>query len=87
MTTVARETTRRPLRIRSAGARAIAAEPAERQLLSVAEAAQQIGVAEKTIRRYIDQNRLRAHRFGPKLLRIELDDLLSLATPAYPGSD
>ena len=38
----------------------------------------------QTIRRYIDSGLIRAHHFGPKSLRIEMADLLGLATPAHP---
>lgn len=77
-------TSNRPNRVRSAGARAIAAEPAERVLLSVKQAAEYLGTSEKTIRRRIDDGTLRAIRFPPKLLRIELGDLLALMAPAHP---
>lgn len=75
----------RPLRVRSAGARALAAEPAGRILLSIKGAAAHVGVSEKTVRRYIDAGVLRAWRFGPKLLRIELSDLEALMAPAHPA--
>ncbi|WP_314647621.1 helix-turn-helix domain-containing protein [uncultured Microbacterium sp.] len=76
----------RPFRVRSAGARALAAEPAERVLLSIKEAAAYLCVSEKTVRRYIDAGVLRAWRFGPKpLLRIELSDLEALMAPAHPA--
>lgn len=79
------EAVHRPLRIRSAGARALAAEPAERVLLSVREAAQRVGVSEKTIRRYIDAGRLRAFRFGSKLIRVDIADLDAMLTAAHPA--
>ena len=76
----------RPSRVRSAGARALAAEPVERVLLSIKEAAVYLGVSEKTVRRYIDAGVLRAWRFGPKpLLRVELSDLQALMAPAHPA--
>jgi excisionase family DNA binding protein len=48
---------------------------------SIQQAAQWLGVHPKTIRRYIAQGRIKAVRVGPRLLRIERESLLALATP------
>jgi excisionase family DNA binding protein len=45
------------------------------------QGAEFLGVAEKTIRRYIAQGRLKAHRVGPRLIRIDRESLLKLARP------
>lgn len=56
--------------------------PAERptgaQLLTMRQAADLLGVNERTIRRYISAGRLTAYRVGPRFIRLdrrELDDL------------
>jgi excisionase family DNA binding protein len=48
---------------------------------SVATAAEQYGVSEKTIRRWIATGRLTGYRVGPRLLKIDLDELDDLARP------
>ena len=45
---------------------------------SIRQAADWIGVDPKTIRRWISQGRLRADRYGPRLLRVDRDSLLAL---------
>lgn len=77
--------TTHPARVRSIGARAVAAESADRVLLSVAQSASYLRVSEKTLRRRIDEGVLRAFRFGPKLLRIDKADLDDMLTPAHPA--
>ena len=51
-----------------------------RKYLSIAEAAEHVGVSTKSIRRYVSDGRLRAYRTGPKLLRIMLSDLDAMVT-------
>ena len=46
------------------------------RLYSIKEAAPQIGVCSKTIRRWIDQGELHVHRLG-RQIRISEDDLLA----------
>lgn len=48
---------------------------------SIQQAATWLGVDPKTVRRYIAQGRIKAVRVGPKLIRIERESLLALATP------
>ncbi|BDD83454.1 hypothetical protein TPB0596_32170 [Tsukamurella pulmonis] len=48
--------------------------------LSISQAAQQLGVSERTIRRRVADGTLRARRFGPRLIRIEaaaLDEVMA----------
>lgn len=47
--------------------------------LTVAGAAEELGVTTKTVRRWITAGTLRAHRLGPRLLRIAREDLEALS--------
>lgn len=49
--------------------------------LTIAEAASAYGVSPKTMRRYIAAGRLPAVRVGPRLLRVDPDDVAALARP------
>lgn len=42
---------------------------------SIAEAAEYAGVSTRTIRRYIASGLITGFRFGPRLIRIDLDEL------------
>ncbi|MEB3023925.1 excisionase family DNA-binding protein [[Mycobacterium] crassicus] len=44
---------------------------------SIAEAAEHFGVSGMTVRRWIAAGRLSAHRVGPRLIRLDRDELLS----------
>ncbi|OZB84379.1 helix-turn-helix domain-containing protein [Microbacterium sp. 13-71-7] len=68
-------TAHEPLRVRSAGAKAIAASSERGELIDVAEAAGILGVSTRSVRRYIAEGYLPARRFGPKLIRIRRSDL------------
>lgn len=83
---MANTTTKTPLRIRSEGAKAIAAAPDRDELISISTAAEIVGVDPLTIRRWISQNRLAARRFGPKLLRIRMSDLEAMGTDVLIAS-
>lgn len=48
---------------------------------SCATAADYIGVSEKTIRNYIAQGLITGNRFGPKLLRVDLNEIDELMKP------
>ena len=45
---------------------------------SIQQAAAYVGVDRKTARRWISQGRLSAKRLGPRLIRLERDEVLSL---------
>jgi excisionase family DNA binding protein len=45
---------------------------------SIRQAAEFHGVDQKTIRRWIAQGRLSAHRVGPRLIRLDRDEVLTL---------
>jgi excisionase family DNA binding protein len=48
---------------------------------SIQQAAAWLGVHPKTVRRYIAQGRIKAMKVGPRLIRIERESLMALATP------
>lgn len=52
--------------------------------VSIAEAAELKSVQPITIRRWIQQGKLRAFRYGPKTIRIRLADLEAMATEVNP---
>ncbi|GAA3022457.1 hypothetical protein GCM10010528_00680 [Gordonia defluvii] len=57
-----------------------------RRLTSVADAAESYGVSERTIRRYIANGTLTAYRFGPRMIRVDLDELDSTLVPMGGGA-
>jgi excisionase family DNA binding protein len=42
---------------------------------------EQYGVSERTLRRYIAQGKLTGYRFGPRIIRVDLDEVDALLTP------
>lgn len=52
--------------------------------ISIAEAAELKSVQPLTIRRWIQQGKLRAFRYGPRTIRIRLADLEAMATEVNP---
>lgn len=48
---------------------------------TITQAAEYLNVHPRTVRRYIADGRLRAVRVGPRLLRVERNSLIKLATP------
>ncbi|MGX1805184.1 helix-turn-helix domain-containing protein [Nocardia sp. NPDC055321] len=58
------------------------------QLMSLRDAAALAQVDTKTIRRWIDRGHLAAYRMGPRLLRVERSELMTVAKPVpanFPG--
>lgn len=51
------------------------------QYVSVQQAADDLGVCSKTIRRWIAEGRLTARRAGPRLIRIDRADLARMMDP------
>ncbi|MGB3885139.1 helix-turn-helix domain-containing protein [Gordonia sp. (in: high G+C Gram-positive bacteria)] len=49
--------------------------PVHQRYLSIQQAADYLGVADKTVRRWVASGRLGARRAGPRLLRIELAEI------------
>ena len=58
-----------------------AAHPKKRRWLSQAEAADYLGITDRTLRRMIARSELPAYRLGPRLLRIDAADLDALLRP------
>ncbi len=52
-----------------------------RHLVSVADAAEYVGCATKTIRRRVSEGTLTAYRFGPRMLRVDLAELDAVLRP------
>jgi len=50
-------------------------QASRRQYESVGEAAARVGVSTKTVRRWIASGQLAGYRMGPRLLRVDPDDL------------
>ena len=57
-------------------------ESAERQFYTVAEAARLLNVSPVTIWRWIEAQKLRAYRVGPRNIRIRKEDLDDMIKPA-----
>jgi excisionase family DNA binding protein len=60
-------------RARSAG------DVTSRRLVSIAKAAEAQDVSTRTMRRWIAEGRIRGYRVGPRLVKIDVDDLNQLA--------
>jgi len=60
---------------------AVSPKVADSQWLSTKEAAQYLGVGEATIQRWVREGRLKAYRFGQRVLRIRRSDLEAIAEP------
>lgn len=52
-----------------------------KNLVSMRIAAEQFGVSERTIRRRIADGSLRAYRMGPRMIRIDTDQLDEVLRP------
>ena len=54
--------------------------PSRRHYESVGDAAARVGVTTKTVRRWIASGQLAGYRIGPRLLRIDPDDVDRMLT-------
>lgn len=59
--------------------------PAQRVDISIAHAAEYLGVTTRTIRQMIADGRLRAYRSGHRLVRLRLDEIDAAMQP-YGGA-
>ena len=73
-----------PARIRSEGARAIASTSDPSEWLTVAMVAAELHVHPMTVREWIWSGRLKARKFGAKLLRVRRSALEEMHTAAMP---
>ena len=55
--------------------------PTQRRLESLTNAAEYADVSTRTIRRYIAAGRLTAYRVGPRLIKVDLNDLDAMLRP------
>lgn len=62
-------------------ATALASKPRSRRLESIPHAAEYLGVSTKTIRRYIAAGRVTGYRTGPRLIRVDLNELDAMLRP------
>ena len=61
--------------------------PAQRRYASIAEAAEYVGLHDRTIRRWILDGRLTGYRLGTKLLRVDLNEVDRLFKPVTAAGD
>lgn len=54
---------------------------APQRFASIPDAATQYGVHHQTVRRWISQGRITGYRFGPRMLRVDLDELDAMLRP------
>jgi excisionase family DNA binding protein len=52
-----------------------------RRLISLLEAADQVGVCTRTMRRYISEGRIKGYRVGPRLVKVAAADIDELMRP------
>ncbi|MET8428354.1 helix-turn-helix domain-containing protein [Nocardia sp. NPDC059091] len=55
--------------------------PGGAPLVTIQEAAKTVSVTERTVRNWISNGLLTGYRFGPKIIRVDREELLALATP------
>jgi len=51
------------------------------RLFTLADAANELGLSQRTIRRYIAAGRIAAYRVGPRVVRVDLDEIDKLVRP------
>ncbi|WP_413247711.1 helix-turn-helix domain-containing protein [Rhodococcus sp. Z13] len=52
-----------------------------RRLVSVPQAAEEFGVSSRTVRRYISAGRITGYRFGPRMIRVDLNEIEAMMRP------
>jgi len=57
-----------------------------RRLLTTQQAADHLGASTRTVRRYIAEGRLTGYRLGPRLVRVDHDELEALLRPIPNGA-
>lgn len=56
------------------------------RLVPIEDAADVIGIHRRTLRRWVDEGIVKGYRLGPKLLRVDMDDIDRLLRPIEPTS-
>jgi excisionase family DNA binding protein len=60
---------------------------ANTRVITIEEAAETYGVSTRTIRRYISSGRITARRLGPRLIRLDADEVRAqILGPAGPAT-
>ena len=57
------------------------------KLVSIAAAADHYGVSQQTVRRWIASGRITADRVGPRLIRVDLDEIEAKIIHTVPTVD
>lgn len=60
--------------------------PGINQQLTIDQVAEITGTSARTVRRWISQGKLRAYRYGPRVLRIDEGDLLAMREQIAPAT-
>ena len=60
------------------------AQSSPRRLASITDAAEYVGVNPKTVRRYIAAGRITGYRTGPRLIRVDLNELDAMLLQRIP---
>jgi excisionase family DNA binding protein len=58
-----------------------------RHLITIVEAAEYLGVTERTVRQMIFDGRLRAYRLNPKFIRLDLNEIEDALKPVGGAAD
>ena len=57
----------------------------DRELVTMEQAAEYLGVVPLTIRRRIAAGQLKAYRLGPRIVRVDMADVEAMLVPIKPG--
>ncbi|MBC2587041.1 MULTISPECIES: helix-turn-helix domain-containing protein [Rhodococcus] len=56
-----------------------------RRLASIPQAAEELGVCTKTLRRYISAGHITGYRLGPRMIRVDLNEIEATLRPMAAG--
>lgn len=56
-------------------------------LVTLQEAGERVGVHHRTVRRWVTTGRIRGWRLGPRLMRVQMSEVLGQLQRAEPGQD
>ncbi len=63
-----------------------APQPSSKRLVTIADAAKYAAVTTKTLRRRISDGTITGYRFGPRLIRIDLNELDTMVLRPIPSA-